>query len=176
MPTPTYTPISKTVLSSSQSLITISGIPQSYTDLLVVTVLRSTYPGVATNWVTIRFNGTSSSLYSGTYMMGFSTSTQSGRFTTSTSSRIYPYYIDADNNTANVWGSGEFYIPNYTSSTTKVISATGVAESNTTTDNVIVASANLFANTSGITSIEFNPNGGTFDSGCRVDLYGISNA
>jgi len=171
----TYIPISKTILTSSASTITLSSIPQTYTDLVVLCSLRSTYPGVYTNWVTMRVNNDGTQLYSMTYVASSAGTTSSSRFASASVSRGYPFYIDSDLNTANTFGNGEIYIPNYTSSTAKQISSTGVAEVNDTTHEWLMGSANLYTGTSAITSLVFFSNGGSFDAGSRIDLYGIKN-
>ena len=179
MPTPTYVAIAKTVLTGTQSTVTISSIPQTYTDLLVVTSVRFTYPSVYTTWLTMRLNNdSSSSVYSANYILAQGSSVSSSRFASGAINRAYPYYTDGDLSTTNTFGSGEFYIPNYTStSLSKIISATGVSETNDTTNNIILPSANLYTGSSAISSIVFTVVGATgMDSGSRFDLYGIKNS
>jgi hypothetical protein len=84
----------------------------------------------------------------------------------------------ADGATANTFGNGELYIPNYAVSANKVMSATSVAENNSTTDGQtrIAADAGLWANTAAITSVTFIPSSGSIDAGSRFDLYGIKSS
>jgi len=162
----TYIPLSSTTLTASASTITISSIPQTYTDLLIKTSMRSTYPGVNVNWTTIRWNNDGSQLYSSLHLFG----------TGSTTNRQYPYYITGDLATASTFANGEIYISDYSSSTSKAITATGFAENNDANNNSITITAATYTGTSGISSIVFFPNGGTFDIGCKIDVYGIKNS
>lgn len=67
MATPTYELIETTTLASSASSVTLSSIPQTYRDLvLVVSPKVSSYP----NWIGLRFNGDSAGNYSYIYMTG----------------------------------------------------------------------------------------------------------
>jgi hypothetical protein len=77
--------------------------------------------------------------------------------------------------TASTFGNGEVYIPNYAGSTNKSMSADGVSENNGTeayTDLI----ANLWSNTSAITSILLYPDSGTWQQYSTATLYGIKNS
>jgi hypothetical protein len=174
MPTPTYVALSKTIVATPATSLTISGIPQTYDDLLIITAMRSTYPGLYTNFMTVRWNGDSTgSLYSDTSLYGTGSAVSSTRQTAA--GRNYPFYINADLSTSNVFSNGEIYVPNYTTSSNKVITSTGIAENNSTTNNFVYIGAGLYTGTSAITSIVLLSNGGTpgFDVGSRIDIYGI---
>ena len=113
----TYTPIASVTLSSAQSSVTFSGIPQTYTDLVLVSnAVLSSSVGFG-----IYFNGDTGSNYSFTYLYGDGSSAASGR----------------NNNTAriNIGNGGTTYstyranIQNYSNSTTfkTVVSNGGMA-------------------------------------------------
>jgi hypothetical protein len=76
--------------------------------------------------------------------------------------------------TANSFGNGEIYIPNYTSSVAKSVSLNGSTEQNNTTSyNSVVAG--LWNNTAAITSITFaTQTAGNFVIGSMFSLYKIT--
>jgi hypothetical protein len=160
----TYKLIEAKTLSSSQSSVEFTSIPQTYTDLLVKASLRgdSTY-----DLCWIRFNSVSTNL-SGKSLQGNGSSVNSfaeapyGRSQTSSS-------------TANTFSSIEAYITNYASSDYKSISVDSVGENNAA-EAYLTVGAGLWSNTSAITSIQFVPSGGNFVSGSTFYLYGVKNS
>jgi hypothetical protein len=79
--------------------------------------------------------------------------------------------------TANTFDNCEYYIPNYTSSIKKPLSALGVTENNATAAYISMAAA-LWQGTAAITSVNIAPYAaaGGFLAGSSFYLYGISNA
>jgi hypothetical protein len=77
--------------------------------------------------------------------------------------------------TANTFASGEIYIPNYAGSTNKSISADTAGEANTTVAYAQI-SAELWSNTSAITSITIYSNVGNLAQYTTATLYGIKKA
>jgi len=72
MPTPTYVAISKNVLTSNQSSITLSGIPSTYTDLLLTVSARSSNTAALYTGLLIQINSlTSGNTY--TELFGYTT-------------------------------------------------------------------------------------------------------
>lgn len=89
---------------------------------------------------------------------------------------LYTYSIlIAIGATANTFSNGELYIPNYAGSANKPTSWFNAQENNTTTA-YINSHANLWSNTSAITSITLTASVGTNEikSGSSFYLYGIS--
>ena len=78
--------------------------------------------------------------------------------------------------TANTFGSGEMYLPNYSTTGTKQLLSFGAGENNATGGNQYMAiEASLYRGTSAITSFVLTPAVGTnFLAGSRFDLYGIT--
>jgi hypothetical protein len=103
-------------------------------------------------------------------LYGYNGSTGSG---TDTTLRIG--YIPGSSATANTFGSGEVYIPNYTSSNNKSSSADGVSENNSALA-VTAITANLWSNTSAITSITIYALNGNLVEFSEFALYGISSS
>ena len=170
----TYTLISSNVLSSSAASVTFSAIPSTYTDLVLRISSRSSFSG--TNSFFLSFNGAPS----GT---SFSTTSLSGRGSTAFSLRTNDYLAveveelsqDAGT-TANTFNSVEYYIPNYLVSANKPVGVSGAKENNSSTVNLVNASAGLWRNTSAITSITIDEASGNFVSGSSFYLYGIKNS
>lgn len=171
----TYTLIASNTLSSSAASVTFSSISASYTDLVVSCSLRGTNASQDETLI-IRFNGVSSA-YSKTDLQATGTTAASGRQTSASSIQIGS--INAGSSTANTFTPVEIYIPSYTVSQNKPLSAQAFFENNSTTAGqwYIFTDAGLWSNTSAITSIAFSQaSGRDFASGSSFFLYGIKNS
>jgi hypothetical protein len=161
---------SNTVGSGGTASVTFSSIPSTYTDLIVKTSCRSS-AAVTSDFVRFYFNGSDAN---GTLRELFGTGSSTGSFPDS-QQRIN--YISGNNATANTFGSGEVYIPNYTLSNFKSSGADSVSENNATSA-VASITANLWSSTAAITSITLVP--GTalanFMQYTTFYLYGIKNS
>ena len=155
----TYTPIASITLASAASEVTFSGIPQNYTDLVVVI---GGSQSVATN-VNMRLNGDTGNNYSDTQMNGNGSVASSGR----NSNQPYFWFgvMGTDQSTAL------FHIMNYANTTTN---KTVLQRSNAPT--FVQASVGLYRSTNAITSVTVFPITGNFASGSTFNLYGIANA
>jgi hypothetical protein len=165
----TYEPIATYTLVSSAVTIDFTSIPQTYTDLRMII----SGVGNANENIFYRFNGSSSTVYSRTDLVGTGSSALSGRATGSQFGRLTNYaYPDTNvGNQVTIWD-----IFNYTNSTTFT---TSLARSNRASSGV-EAIVNLFSNTSAITSISIASNQYTGSanwlSGTTATLYGIKAA
>lgn len=174
MPSPTYVALAKTVLTGSQTTVTFSGISNAYTDLVLLISCRSDLPSVDDN-LAIRLNGSSSTVNSWTNIQVQSSVVSSNRNQNFNRNYLTDAF-SAASATSNTFGSIEIYLPNYTGSTNKVFSSTGVAESNASGANMGVT-ASLWRDTTAVSSITIFPESGpNFVSGSRFDLYGIKNS
>lgn len=81
-------------------------------------------------------------------------------------------FWNAPTYTANTFSSNEVYIPNYRGSTNKSFSADGVNENNATEAWQFLV-ANLWSDTSAITSITIIPTTGNWVQYTSATLYGI---
>lgn len=165
-----------TVGSGGSSTIEFTSIPQTYTDLKIVVSARSTGSSGAN--ISMRFNSNSTG-YTGRRIVGngatvFSDTT-SGTAAASGSAILCGPFSDGSN-TANVFGSQEIYIPNYTSSNNKSVSIDAVNENNAATAYQEIL-AGLWSNTAAITSISLicYQTGNTFAQYTTATLYGVSN-
>jgi hypothetical protein len=151
----TYTQIASTTLGSTASSVTLSSIPSTYTDLVLVVDSTITDGSVD---IYVRVNGDSSTNYSRTYVYGDGTSTVSGR-----------------NTTIDRIGSGSkpiHHFMNYANTTTykTVLGRYGTAGSLT------LAQVALWRSTAAITSITMLLPSSTFTAGSTFNLYGITAA
>lgn len=175
MPTPTYVAIAKTVLTGSQNNITFSSIPSTYTDLVLLVSSRDdAAAGNYRKFYVITVNGNTAN-YGWTRLTGNSSTAASTR---QTAGGDWYGSSEAGGNTASTFDNNEFYFANYRSSNNKVMSATTVVEGNSTTANqtFIEATANLWADTTAISTIVIATTAANFVSGSRFDLYGIKNS
>lgn len=158
----TYVLIDKAILTGTQSSVTFSSIPNTYTDLLVKVSSRNTssseifdfgFNGVTTNQSSTYLNGSGSAATSATYTL-YGRSVPTGA-------------------TGSTFSNNEIYIPNYTSSNYKSVSVDAVNENNATGAFSSLV-AGLWSSTSAITSITFTAS--SFDVGSSFYLYGIKNS
>lgn len=162
MPTPTYTPLANSTLSSAASTVTFSSIPNTYRDLiLVISALGST-----TVSGRIRFNNDSGSNYHYLTIAGNG----------STASRGYNQGL------TSIYASDIA-----TASTTNRLNLTvDILDSSATDKHKIVLSKSAssavavegvvarWASTSAVTSIAIFPSTGQWASGSTFALYGIA--
>ena len=154
-----------TVGSGGASSVTFSNIPQNYTDLVVKVSARSTSttiglqlePNGSTSSITtinLEGRGSGSGSYSSTNIVG---------------------YLVPSSATANTFANTEIYIPKYTSSNYKSVSADSVNENNGTSAYSVLT-AWLWSNTAAITSLVFQTDGPSTNSFAQYStftLYGI---
>jgi hypothetical protein len=154
--------------SGGAANITFNTILSSWTDLCLKVSARSTG---AADWVGIQYNGTTTN-YSQRHLQGGGTG-NGVSFATSTAD--FALINNQSGSTASTFASGEIYIPNYAGSTNKSISADTTGEANTTVAYAQI-SAELWSNTSAITSITIYSNVGNLAQYTTATLYGIKKA
>ena len=160
-----------TVGEAGASSVTFNNIPQSgYTDLKIAYSVRSS---IIYNEVHFRFNGISSG-YAGKILSGNGSSASSfgGGSTEMQGALSCP-----STTTSSTFANGEIYIPNYTSSNVKSVSADSVQESNATTSLAqLMAGSWSYTGNPAITSITFFPatQTGTLVQYSTFSLYGLA--
>ena len=157
-------------LGSNQASITFSSIPATFTDLKLVISARATSEINSTiKWseIIMRPNNSGSNL-SARSLLGFSTNT-----VTSNTDAISGGFANGNTTTSNTFSSVEIYIPNYRSSVAKSFSVDSVTEHNGIECLRWIA-ANLWNDTSAISSIVLDPNQGDFVTGTSATLFGIT--
>lgn len=168
----TYKLISSNVLSSTTASVTFSSIPSTYTDLVLRWSARLNNAG-RQEFVLLRFNGSSSIVYSETRLAGQSTTAYSDR-QSNTNSGYTLSYANGSTSASNTFASTEIYIPSYTASQNKPYSVYNVMQDNQVATMNTVANAELWRDTTAISSILIYGDGGTsFLSGSSFYLYGI---
>lgn len=160
--------IATVVLSSSQSEIEFTGIPGTYTDLLILVSARGTRAQTQ-DGMNIKFNSSTSS-FSGRYLATIGTIPQSGTLTNGAGS------IPAANATASTFSNHTIYISNYTSSNSKTYSIDSVRENNSSTVFELDLVAGLWSVTSAITAVAFYNDNNSFAQHSTATLYGIKNS
>ena len=174
MPASTYVPLSSVTLSTAQSQVTFSNIPQTYTDLIIQASIRTDRASVINDNIAITFNSDSSALYSGTFILGDGASASSGRVSAATN--FNSGVAVAAGATANTFASFEIYIPSYTASQSKPVSTFPASENGATTA-YIKPYAGLYRSNTAISTIALAPIvGPNFVAGSSFYLYGIKNS
>ena len=164
---------SNTVASGGAASVTFSSIANTWTDLVVKFSAR-TNNGTAGVWDNISATiNSSSSGYS--FLMAYTADSTTPTSAKTTGSNFGYLYAPRSAATANTFGSGEFYIPNYAGSNYKSISTDLVVENNGTA-NFMDLWAGLWSNTAAITSISIDAGGNNFVQYSSFYLYGIKNS
>ena len=158
----TYTPISTQTLSANAASVTFSGIPQTYTDLVLVGAVGSTSTSFDRG-MRLQFNGDTTSLYSDTDIYGEASTAASFRRSSQTQTTVLEAIARSGNYSAYT-----INIMNYANTTTN---KTVIARGGTT--NLISASVGLWRSTAAINSITINLNSDNIASGSTFTLYGI---
>ena len=164
----------KTVGAGGVAFVTFSAIPQTYTDLQILYSARRSAGSDYAGNLYLTFNGATSRYYETLlYQAGGSV----GSVAKSNVDAYLNWTALAQSLGTNVWSSGQFYIPNYTSSNAKLISSEFVSE-DTNTNPWFLINAALWDPTSNvpITSITFTPASNNIASGSTFYLYGIKNS
>jgi hypothetical protein len=166
----TYEPIQTQTLGTAVGTVTFSSIPQTYTDLYLVTSFANTS---ASQGAFIRFNSDTGSNYSRIYLLGDGVGAYSGRATNQSSILIESsMYVGQTLNTSM---QSRVNIMNYSNSTTNksTISRAGSQGAVFPGTDIIVG---LWRNTAAITNIDVVCTSNTFIVGSIFTLYGIKAA
>jgi hypothetical protein len=162
--------ITSQTLASTASSVTLSAIPQTYTDLILVISGRDASNGGTSANPGIKFNNDAGSNMSQRRLYGDGGGASS---TTSTAQNaIYDWFVSGSTATANTFGNATIYIPNYAGATAKSFSMDAVSEHNATTAYQEIL-AGLWNQTAAITTINLLASN-TWAIGSSFTLYGIS--
>lgn len=167
----TYQLIETKTLGTAAASIEFTSIPQDATDLLFLVSGRTTIAdniGYSTFYVN---NNTSN--WTVRFLQG-----NTNAVTTGTTTSVPDFFMSGGNTTANTFGMGQIYIPNYTGSTNKSFSIEFFSENNASVaafaamQRIVAA---LWSNTAAITSAQFVANAGSnFAVGTTISLYKIT--
>ena len=161
-----------TVGATGASSVTFNSIPQTgYTDLVVKFSTRDNDAGSFSH-LGIIFNGDTGANYTSKYARGDGNG--SAVSSSSTTNYIIASYSNAAGSTANSFGIGEIYIPNYTSSNQKSVILESMNETNASTAYMNMT-AGIWTGTSAITSVTFKQTlTGPFVQNSTFYLYGVA--
>lgn len=165
----TYNPLATTTLSSAASTVTFSTISGSYTDLVLISSIKSN----TANQSSLLFscNGVETGgLYSGTMIYGTGSSAGSNRTSNQDYGTIFRNIGLSPTSTTTQVFISQFM--NYSNTTTfkTVLHRSSVADSG------LEANVSLYRSTSAITSIRVFAGTNDFGIGSMFTLYGISAA
>lgn len=153
-------------LGSAQASITFSSIPQTFTDLLLVTSLRDTSGTNGWTNALIKPNNLSTNL-SSRVLFGWGGGSNTGNF-----SDTYIYHEAVGGaSTANTFTNSSVYITNYTLAVAKAISVDTSTENNGNALSAIVGG--LWNSTAAITSLVIEGQSGNLAQFSSATLYGI---
>lgn len=159
--TGTYSLIAETSLSTTSSSVTMTSIPSTFTDLVIV--VNAAQPS-STGELTIRFNSDSSANYSYTRAIGGAGGNESLRTSNAT--------VIGSGNLSDVFGIYHISVNDYSNSTTFKTTIHRDSLSNTVNEMV----TGLYRSTSPITAVTFaqqNSGNNLFAAGSTFRLYGI---
>jgi hypothetical protein len=157
-------------LSSAQSSITFSSIPQTYTDLYLV--ISGRLSSANSEGLFIEFNGVTSG-YSARDLYGTGSSAASSTNPFGITSKLFIGSQASTAQTSNTFGISSAYIHNYTTSNQKAVSVDSIYENNGSASGMDVVSA-LWTGTGAITSIIITSNNGNLVQYSSATLYGIT--
>ena len=168
----TFELIQAQTLTSAQSSVTFTAIPQTYTDLKLVYSARNS--GSADPWyqVLIQFNSdTTAANYPYRYLFGLSSGAGSGN-----GNQAIGYSVSSSA-TASTFSNGEIYITNYTNTTVDKSMSGDVVNENNSTTNIMALYATKWQGTpDNIDSITLTQNANNFVQYSSFYLYGIKNS
>ena len=163
----TYEPIATTTLAATNSTISFSSIPATYTDLRIVALVGSDNG----NDIRLRFNNDGGTNYSWTRLVGNGATASSGNFATQAYIELTPSVTPPTTPTALLI----IDVFSYTGSTYKTALANVSMDKNGS--GMVNRAVGLWRSTAAITSISlFNTGGGVLPIGTTATLYGIKAA
>ena len=165
---------SVTVGAGGASTIDFTSIPSTYTDLCLKFSIRDSRSNQGPGYLLLKFNDSTTG-YSNRFLY---TSTDGGAVANYSSTENYiSFAINTNFSTANTFGNGELYIPNYGGSAYKSVSIDSVSETNSSFNAAVRnITAFLWSNSAAITKITLNGDNGPFLQYSTATLYGINNS
>ena len=162
-----YEVISTQTLGSAVQTVSLSSIPQMYTDLVVVINAQAS----AQSDLYLTFNGDTSALYSNTILYGDGTSIGTRRDSRGNAYMVLTYYGAVTTTAGN--SVHTVNIMNYANTTTHKTVLTRASAASSGVDE----SVGLWGSTAAITSMTFDlPTTRTFSTGSTFTLYGVKAA
>lgn len=177
----TYDQIFTTTLNAAAASVTISSIPSTYTDLVMVGFLRSdtvTYNNM--NFPVLTFNGDNGSNYSVTNLYARNTGAGDTAASTRSSTQASINFggIVTTASTTGIYSPYTINVMNYSNTTTYKSSLCRIsAQTNLTATDGLNASVGLWRSTAAVSSMTLTcSSSGLFVIGSSFTLYGITAA
>lgn len=162
----TYTQIQSTTMGSNAASVTLSSIPSTYTDLILVAYTKDVRSGVTNTDLTVRVNGDTGSNYSWSFMSGSGSGAGGGAKGTN-QSIMYAGM-----------GSGQYFVPSiyqfFNYANTSVLKSV-LVHNNAPDGGSVRVGIGMWRSTSAINSITLIGEQGLV-AGTVVSLYGIKAA
>ena len=173
---PTYTKITSYTVPSATHSVTISGIPNTYTDLVIKCALRSDY-GFNTHEGQFILNSITSSDYTQTLALGETTSTLSAGPTNAVAA-TWGILIAGSASTANTFSNSTTYISNYANTSIQKSWTVEAGVGQQAGQQVNWTVGGFCNTTAAVSSITFYAWQSfiNFVAGSTFTIYGISNA
>jgi len=165
----TYEPIATTTLGSAASTITFNSIPNTFTDLRLVWVVRASTTSV---FPYVTFNNDTGTNYSWTRVYGDGASAASQRNTTR--AYIAPQWFTGISDATDQFNLLTLDIFSYAGSTYKTALTTSQADKNGS--GTVERTVGLWQSTSAINRIDLTASSSTWAAGTTATLYGIKSA
>jgi hypothetical protein len=162
-----------TVGAGGVASISFTNIPQTYTDLVLVTSLRGATTGAASS-IFFNINSMGGTSYGVTGLQG-----SGGSITTASTTYAVAGQINGGATTANTFTNTSFYFPNYTNNTiNKTFITDSALENNSATVNALDWQTSVVGTTAPITSITISDgsSGLNLVQHSTATLYGVFNA
>ena len=162
----TYEPIQTTTLGTATNIVTFSSIPQTYTDLILVTNFATS---VINEDAYVQFNSDTGNNYSRTHLRGNGSSALSSR---ASNQPFIPIDIDSSGSTLNTGMQTMTHFMNYSNATTNktILCRSGTTGGSFTGTTLLMG---LWRNTNAITRIDVKATGGNFVVGSTFTFYGV---
>jgi hypothetical protein len=171
----TYEQIATYTATATTSSITLSNIPQTYTDLHVRVSARSTHTGTGNgiDFLYCKLNNNSSS-HTMKIVYATGISSDMGGFLDTQPPYIPMPTADA---TANTFSNGRFYIAQYTSSNTKMVKMSGGMVNKANSEYRGYHGGSISPETNAITSLVFSSyRNASIAAKTTIQIYGIKKA
>jgi len=171
----TWEYITGTTLSTGTTNVAITGIPSTYTDLVVICTLKFNNASNVNSYQ-IRVNADSSSIYEGTYIQSSGNTNQSQG--TGVNNNFQLGQIAGGNSTPFTFVRLDFlnYAGSLVYSTPRRTMLATIADINVGSSPMVYRSTMLYSSTNSISSIQFDPFSVGLAAGTTINVYGVLKA
>jgi hypothetical protein len=162
-----------TVGSGGAANVTFSSVPQTFTDLVFTVSARSTSSDFLDSIFISINGGAEGNVFTQVWAKGEGGGASADQYATPISLN-YPFYNSAATTTANTFGSGLIYLPNYTVAASRSFIFDGGTENNSTTLYRMDLGGGRFNSTATISQIALGFANGNLVENSTISMYGIT--